>query len=607
LNWEGEIALDVEWAHAIAPAANLLLVEANSNSVSDMYTGVDYARRQPGVTVVSMSWVNPGSSFGFNPELKSLLQTPPGHVGVTFVASAGDAGANVYYPAISPNVLSVGGTKLVLDDQNNRQSETGWNRGGGGISLDQPLPAYQASTGYAMRTSPDVAYNADPATAVFVYDSYNNCPQTPWSSAAGTSAGAPQRAALIAIANQGRASIGLGSLDGANHTLPLIYQAPASSYYDVTVGSNGYHAGAGYDLVTGRGTPVVPQLMAALVPKQSPRTQSSSLIQSGFGLRGNLEMVAPLPAGGIGHYWRNNDAPNTPWSLGEVFGFTFGRFTSATLIESNFSSSGNGPGDLVVVARNGDRLDYFQKPDNSSQWISYGNIRVGPSAITGVSGSPALIQGRFGTKGNFEMVVPGAADGLTHFWLDNDAPGTPWHVGATFGQFLGRVDSVSLVESDYSASGHGPGNLELMARVGSYLAYFWRLDNSSQWQLAGYLERNGSMNLYPDSNTLAVGGDPTMIQSRFGGRGNFEMVVPDLYGGFDHFWRENDAPGTPWHSGGTFGQSLGHLDSVSLIQSNYTTGGGYGDLEVIARVGTRQVTFWRGDQAPFAWTRGADF
>jgi subtilase family serine protease len=149
--WAQEISLDVEWAHAIAPGANILLVEAHSSYLNDLLAGVDYARQQPGVVAVSMSWGGPESSG--ETSLDSHFATPSGHIGgsglaggVTFVASSGDYGAipNPYsgYPACSPNVLTVGGTTLTLDSAGNRVGETGWsfssaypsNASGGGIS-----------------------------------------------------------------------------------------------------------------------------------------------------------------------------------------------------------------------------------------------------------------------------------------------------------------------------------------------------------------------------------------------------------------------------------------------------------------------------------------
>src|SRR4029079_3059524 len=86
--WAQEITLDVQWAHAIAPGAHILLVEAASSSYSDLMSAVDYARTQPGVSTVSMSWG--GSEFSFESSYDSIFTTPAGHQGVSFFASAGD-------------------------------------------------------------------------------------------------------------------------------------------------------------------------------------------------------------------------------------------------------------------------------------------------------------------------------------------------------------------------------------------------------------------------------------------------------------------------------------------------------------------------------------
>ncbi len=258
--WITEIALDVEWAHAIAPAANILLVEANSASFGDLLTAVDTARHTSGVVAVSMSWG--GSEFSGETSYDSHFTTPSGHAGVTFVASSGDSGAPVDYPAASPNVLTVGGTSLFLNADNSWKSETGWSGSGGGISAYENQPGYQTGnvTGSTTkRVNPDVSYDSNPSTGFPVYDSYNNGTTNPWGQWGGTSDAAPQWAALIAIADQGLAANGNGSLDGKTQTLPALYAMPQSNFHDITsgtsTGSPNYSAGPGFDLVTGRGSP----------------------------------------------------------------------------------------------------------------------------------------------------------------------------------------------------------------------------------------------------------------------------------------------------------------------------------------------------------------
>ena len=168
--WGVEISLDVEWAHSIAPAANLLLVEANSSSLADLLKAVDTAASYPGVAVVSMSWGS--SEFSSESSYDSNFTTPAGHSGVTFVASSGDSGGVVEWPAASPNVLSVGGTTLSLNSNNTWKSETAWSDSGGGVSRYEPTPSYQSGLGYSRRATPDVSYDANPNTGFDIYDTY---------------------------------------------------------------------------------------------------------------------------------------------------------------------------------------------------------------------------------------------------------------------------------------------------------------------------------------------------------------------------------------------------------------------------------------------------
>jgi autotransporter-associated beta strand protein len=267
--WITEISLDVEWSHAIAPGANILLVEAEDNSSGNINTAVDYARTQPGVVAVSMSYGQP--EFSDETAEDSLFTTPAGHNGVTFLSASGDGGKPGLYQAYSPNVVAVGGTLLSVDSANNYKSETGWSGSGGGISLYEAQPAYQngvVTQSTTQRTIPDVSIIG--GTGVAVYNSYDNGSAKPWQAVAGTSLSTPTWAGLIAIADQGRALNGELPLDGATQTLPALYQLPASDFHDITSGNNGYAAGPGYDLVTGRGTPIAYLLETDLV--QAPVT-----------------------------------------------------------------------------------------------------------------------------------------------------------------------------------------------------------------------------------------------------------------------------------------------------------------------------------------------
>ncbi|MGA2440018.1 MAG: hypothetical protein ABSH08_03600 [Tepidisphaeraceae bacterium] len=276
--WDVEESLDVEWAHAIAPQANIVLFEADT----DLFAAVATAANYPGVSVVSMSWG--GSEVSGEQAYDSTFLTPIGHQGVTFLAATGDSGAPGLYPACSPNVVAVGGTTLTINSNGSYGGETGWSlgsdwwdpsaAGGGGISAYESQPAYQNGKVNGMsssyRTIPDVAMDADPNSGVYVVDTYYTGPG--WVlETGGTSLACPMWAGLISIANQGRALHGLGSLDGPSQTLPLLYNLPATDFHDITSGYNGLYAGTGYDLVTGIGSPVANLLIRALGEFGAPK------------------------------------------------------------------------------------------------------------------------------------------------------------------------------------------------------------------------------------------------------------------------------------------------------------------------------------------------
>jgi subtilase family serine protease len=270
--WSQEIALDVEWSHAIAPEAHILLVEAKSTGLNDLVQAVEYARDQKGVSVVSMSW--DGAEFKSETKYDYLFTTPKGHIGgdgvaggITFVAATGDTGAPTGWPAVSPNVVGVGGTSMYLSKNGSWAAEYGWDLSGGGVSYYEPEPYWQQalSPNVGNRTAPDVAYDANPDTGFSVYDSIPLNGRVGWETIGGTSGGAPQWAALIAITDQGRAFAGKPSLDGATQTLPAIYKLPESDFHDISTGDNGYLASPGYNPVAGRGTPLANKVIPGLV------------------------------------------------------------------------------------------------------------------------------------------------------------------------------------------------------------------------------------------------------------------------------------------------------------------------------------------------------
>jgi hypothetical protein len=265
VGWSYETVLDIEWAHAIAPRATIMLVEARSNSFNDLFTAVNWARQQPGVSVMSMSWG--GGEFSSESSYDTYFTTPGGHNGITFIASSGDNGAAAgdIYPSVSRNVVSVGGTILSTNSAGAYLGETAWSGSGGGYSRYESEPSYQRTVQSTnVRTSPDVAYNS--ATPVWCYwTNPTNSSNQGWISLIGTSAGAPQWAGIVAIADQIRVSAGEHTLDGASQTLYALYNSAMNGdFHDITTGSNGYAAHAGYDLATGRGTPIAQRVILDL-------------------------------------------------------------------------------------------------------------------------------------------------------------------------------------------------------------------------------------------------------------------------------------------------------------------------------------------------------
>jgi len=290
--WAAEISLDVEWAHAMAPGANILLVETSDASLNNLLLGIDYARQQPNVSVISMSWG--GSEFSSETAYDSTFTTPAGHVPITFVASAGDDGAGAIWPAVSANVLGVGGTTL-NQSGGVYQSESAWSDSGGGTSSFVNEPSYQLSSQTTgRRTTPDVAFDADPNTGIAVYDSLPESGQSGWLEFGGTSAGAPQWSALISIVNQDRVAAGKSTL---SNTPAAIYSLPGSDFHDIT---SGPRATVGYDQVTGRGTPIanlVVQGLAGSTAVTNAATTSSFLSQAGLLTSGSRNLVMDDPAG----------------------------------------------------------------------------------------------------------------------------------------------------------------------------------------------------------------------------------------------------------------------------------------------------------------------
>lgn len=301
-SWASETSLDVEWSHAIAPGATIDLVIAPTSAGDALNRAELYAVSHHLGNVMSMSFGAPEaaiSGFGNNLQMlqSHLIYTMARMEGMSVFASAGDQGStngystpNPLYPASDPLVTSVGGTNLFMSDSGVYQSETVWNdtnpalcpfgcaygafgATGGAPSDIFPAPTFQKGdgSGYSMRTTADVAFNASVYTSVLVYLGWENL--VPGSSNGfyffgGTSEGSPAWAAITALADQA-AGHPLGYLNPLLYGIAKNPATYAQDFHDITVGDNGaggpgFSAGTGYDLPTGLGSPNVANLIQTL-------------------------------------------------------------------------------------------------------------------------------------------------------------------------------------------------------------------------------------------------------------------------------------------------------------------------------------------------------
>ncbi len=249
--WALEIALDVEVAHAICQNCKILLVEAKTNSFTNLAAAVNTAARL-GANVISNSYGGSESSG------VASLAGSYDHPGVAITVSSGDAGYGVESPASFNTVVAVGGTTLNLGANNTWASETVWSGTGSGCSAFFNVRSWQASasgwtaTGCGShRGVVDVAADANPSTGAAVYDTTRYQGRSGWFQVGGTSLSAPLIGGVYALAANSGST-------GYPSSLPY---AHTSSLHDVTSGSNGScsttmcKGAAGYDGPTGVGTP----------------------------------------------------------------------------------------------------------------------------------------------------------------------------------------------------------------------------------------------------------------------------------------------------------------------------------------------------------------
>ncbi len=294
-----ETSLDVELAHAMAPMANIVLIETVNSSITDLLEGIQDAALNYGAAVVSLSYGGGEGASSITANNNYLVSGKPA-ANVAVTVSTGDS-STPEYPATSPNVVAVGGTSLFLASvQGSYGYETAWGglafpaddysagAGGGGTSKEFAAPTFQSANGVKLstfRTIPDVSLVADPYTGVSIYDSWDGLD---WSQSGGTSVAAPMFAGVLALAQQQRLDAGQAYLTSVQidsalysaYTNPTTY---ADILNDVTLGKNtylnartgnvsvaGFQATTGYDEATGLGSPWAAGMVPYLATGKDP-------------------------------------------------------------------------------------------------------------------------------------------------------------------------------------------------------------------------------------------------------------------------------------------------------------------------------------------------
>ena len=248
--WGTEEALDVDMVSAICPNCKILVVEASSNSMSNLASAAAYAGAHG--QVVSNSY---GSSE-FSTE--TSYDKYYARSGVAFVASSGDNGYGVEYPAASPKVVAAGGTTLTKTQSG--WSQTAWSGAGSGCSAYETNPGwqpYQSAVCNDMRQVADTSAVADPGTGVAMYDTYG---QSGWIVVGGTSVASPIIASVFALANNDFATSAASRLYAATSGLSPVNSGTnsksCSNYLCNAADSLAYNSGSGaYNGITGVGTP----------------------------------------------------------------------------------------------------------------------------------------------------------------------------------------------------------------------------------------------------------------------------------------------------------------------------------------------------------------
>jgi kumamolisin len=259
--WAVEESLDIEYAFGMAPHAHIYLVEANSNSYSDLLAAEDKATellQAEGGGEASNSWQG-GESSGetsYDSHFKGK--------DVVYFAAAGDSGGHVGYPSVSPFVVSAGGTTINRNGSGDFTSESAWSDAGGGPSQFEKRPSYQNIIKKIVGThrgTPDFSSNANPNSGVAVQAQYGcengygqYCNSTYWLIVGGTSVSSPTLAGIVNAAGTFNTSTSAENTEAyKDYGNAKNYRA---DWRDITTGSNGYACKKGWEFCTGIGSPI---------------------------------------------------------------------------------------------------------------------------------------------------------------------------------------------------------------------------------------------------------------------------------------------------------------------------------------------------------------
>jgi len=546
-DWEMEEALDIEWAHAMAPNAKLYLVEAASSSFTDLFTAEQVASNlviAAGGGEVSNSWG--GSEFSGENSDDSYFTGST----VAFFASTGDCAFCIEYPSVSPNVTAAGGTTLQRNASGNFTGEIYWDDGygggGGGLSADEGIPSFQNGISVLVgihRGVPDISSDADPVSGVAIYDSiaYEGVVYD-WMQIGGTSVASPTLAGRANAAGSSRSSVLLANVY-SEYANPIFKTA---DFRDITQTNS--NCKAGWDICAGVGSPLgfnwVNNRLTrakfdfdgdgktdiAVFRKSTGQwfiIDSHNGNQAGF-VWGNLNDI-PVP----GDYDGDGKTDLAYWHPADGTWHVQLSSTGASLTQQ-WGSQSNGdipmPGDY-----DGDgKTDYAVFRASTGQWFVIGSKTGGTISTT------------WGSTGDHPVAGDFDGDGKTDFAYWHPADGT-WHVqlsstgGTVTQQWGSQSDGDIPVSSDYDGDGKtdyavfraSTGQwFVLGSRTGAVISTVW--GNSTDQPVTGDFDGDGKTDFAywnPSNGTWYIQYSSTgaTITQSWGAQSDGDIPVPATY------------------------------------------------------------------------------